>query len=162
MKRLSPKEFSSHFAKSFSSLIACLFGLETGKPKRDVIKITSGGYLDIQSQYLAVAAASELLCRCTVRYPLFLQRMLLDEMESQQVSKVFRDILSAFRLAPCRKYADIKACEEVVEKLMGGASIGGWDMPILNGDNIGWKRRGAECGYESAVVSRTSLCGNSN
>ena len=76
-------------------------------------KISRCGFPDFQSQYLAIAAAADLLGWCTARHSLHLNLMIGEKMEYQSISKMFWDILSNFWLDSSQKYVDIKACEQI-------------------------------------------------
>ena len=88
--------------------MAFLFGRATGKSERNLNKINARDQQDHQSQFLAVAAASDIILRCTHRYAGQFQLMIGNQLDMQSVSRLFRDILSAFRLAPSRTYSGQK------------------------------------------------------
>jgi hypothetical protein len=72
---LSPKEFQAHALYTPTPLLASLFGLATGLSR--VNKADIEEKQDYQSQFLAIAAAQDLLLYCaTVRNPCHLQLMI--------------------------------------------------------------------------------------
>ena len=69
MVKFSPPEFSKHAVANYTPLMAALYGLATSKGERELTKITGPDYPDFQSVYLAVAAARDLILRCSHKYP---------------------------------------------------------------------------------------------
>ena len=118
MKTFSPLKYFLNAVKYLTPLMAILFGLATGKSNRDLDKITDSSYQDYQSQYVAVSVASDLILRCTHRYPGQLQLMIGNLLDMQKISIVFRDLMSAMRLSTSRAYSDNRQCAAVVESLL--------------------------------------------
>ena len=115
LRTLRPRAFHDHVVRNYKPLIASLFGLATGRSRRDLAKINSGRHQDFQSQYLAVAAASDLLIRCTTRYPGLFQLMVGDQLDMQPVSSGLYNLLSAWRVAPSPHNSDRSQCENIVK-----------------------------------------------
>jgi len=136
---LSPWELFEHSIKQYTPLMTCLFGLATGRSRPDLDKINDHDNPSHQLQYLAIYAACDIIIRCTTRYPMPFHLMLGDQLEIQLVSTVFRELLSAFRIAPSRLHSDKTQCEKVVVGLLKGVDVDTYDICLLNGDNIGFK-----------------------
>ena len=69
-----------------------------------------------QSQYLAVAAAYDLILWCTNKYPQHLQLMIRDQLEMQSCSSLFKDLRPALRVCYSKDYSDKTQCEAVVKR----------------------------------------------
>ena len=150
--KMTPHEFCMHAVKNYSPLLAALHGLATGVPFPVFDKITGKDYPDFQSVFLSIAAARDLILRCTNRYPQHLQLMIGDHLEMQSCSAVFKDVLSAFRLCYSRDYSDRAQCEAVVKKLEKGIDVGSNDLCLLNGDNIGFTILGIKALYAQYIL----------
>ena len=95
---LMPQEMLNHAIHNYTPLTAYVFGLIAGKSRHNLSKTTGTNYQDYQSQYLAVAAAADIIIRCTARYPSHFQLMIGNQIVMQPVS--------TFRLAPSRTGSD--------------------------------------------------------
>ncbi len=94
---------------------------------------------DYQSQFLAIAAAEELLLRATVRNPCHLQLMIGDQMAMQPISQQICDLLSALRISTSRNYDNKSQCREVVADLKRGVELDPHNLFIVGFDNITFK-----------------------
>ncbi|KAL9178464.1 hypothetical protein ACHAXT_003794 [Thalassiosira profunda] len=147
-----PREFFDHAVEDYSPLLAAIYGLGTGNGERDLEKITGAGQQDHQSQYLAAAAARDVIIRITHKYPHHFQRMLGDQLEMQHTTSLFRDLVSAFRIGYSRDLADKSQCQAVLKSLLEGVSIGSEEMALLNGDNFGLVRKGRQASYSQWII----------
>ena len=146
---MMPRRLFDYGVNNFTPLMALLYGLATGQPTRALDKISNPEmYQDYQSQYLAIIAAADMILRCTTQYPNHFQLMLGAQLEMQKVSTKFRDMLTAFRIASSFKTSYKHICQEIVARLMKGVSVGPYDWPFCNGDNVGFKKLGDEASYE--------------
>ena len=90
--------------------------------------------------------------RAAVRHPYHFQLMLGNQLGMQQTSQAFRDLLSAFRIAPSRDHATRAQCSATVKSLMKGVQVQSHDMCLLNGDNIGHVIKGKEASYKQRTL----------
>ncbi|KAL7540626.1 hypothetical protein ACHAXR_010257 [Thalassiosira sp. AJA248-18] len=150
--KLMPRELFDHAVQNCTPLMAALHGLATGEPERNLDKILGQDQADYQSQYLAIAAARDLILRCTNRYPHNLQLMIGDQMEMQSCSSLFKELLSAFRVCYSKDYSDKAQCEAVVKQLTEGIEVGANDLCLLNGDNIGFTILGKNASYNQWIL----------
>ena len=155
---LMPREFFQHAVDNYSLLMACLFGLTTGKSRRETEKISGVDFQDYQSQYLAVAAARDIILRCTSGYPLHFQMMLADQLGMQQVSKLFKELLSAFRITISRMCSGRRTGKAVVKHLLKEVKVRSYDLHILNGDNFGFKKKRNDPTYVQFIGFMDKIC----
>ena len=74
-------------------------------------------------------------------------------MERQNISKPLHDLLSCLRLIPSRNHEHSKRWKEVVQQLADGSHrLGPYCVCITNGDNVGFKKKGAKCGYKQFIL----------
>ena len=78
--------------------------------------------------------------------------MMNHQLGEQPISNPCHDLLSAFRLAPSRGYSDLRQSKAVVRGHLAGIQFSSEDIHILNGDNIGYKKGGSSCGYNSLII----------
>jgi hypothetical protein len=83
---------------------------------------------DYQSQFLAIAAARDLLLRATVQNPCHLQLMIGDQMAMQPISQQICDLLSALGISTSRNYDNKSQCREVVADLKKGVELDPHDL----------------------------------
>jgi len=139
---LSPWELFEHSIKQYTLLMACLFGLATGRSRPDLDNINNPDNPSYQWQHLDIYAACDIIIRCTSRYPMPFHLMFGDQLEMQPVSTVFRELLSLFHIAPSRLHSDKTQCEKVMTGLLKGVDVDTYDIRLLNGDNMGLKELG--------------------
>ena len=146
---LTPRGLLDHGLSNFTPLMAAFYGLATGEPKRELDKINNPKkFPDHQSQMLAVIAAHDIILRCSLSYPCQFQLMLSEQLEMQKVSKVFREMLSAFRLVSNLNSSNKKLYKTIVNSLMKGVHVGSNDMCLCNGDNVGFTVLGENARYD--------------
>ena len=80
-----------------------------------------------------------------------------DQLDMQPVSTVFRELLSAFRIAPSRSHSDKTQCEKVVAGLLKGVDVDTYDICLLNSDNIEFEELGKDCSYHQNKLLKTLL-----
>ncbi|KAL7549786.1 hypothetical protein ACHAWF_015642 [Thalassiosira exigua] len=136
MVTMTTDEFFRHAVDNYSPLMAALHGLATSQGDRDLTRITGADYPDYQSVYLAIAAARDLILRCSHKYPCHFQLMIGNLLEMESCSSVFKDTLSAFRACYSRDHYDKKQCEAVVKKLEKLGKHASYDQWILFQDII--------------------------
>ena len=117
-----------------------------------IVRIAATNDQDFQSQYLAVIATGDMMKRCTTRHPSHFQFMLANQLEMQQVKKLFRYVLSTFRLVPSRIHSDRKQCVAVPQTLLKGVKVGPYYLCLLNGDNIGHVIKGYKASYAQQTI----------
>ena len=118
---LRPSQFGKNAMENQTLLMVCLYGLAMAVPTPQIQKIESNQ--SYKSSLFALAAAHDLIVRCQTHWPLCFQKMIGDQLQKQQVSTQFRELLSRFYLCMSRNGLEKKKCKLVVEYLRKGVEL---------------------------------------
>lgn len=137
---LSPREFLELQCHEPRLLDRALFALSTGNFKFNKSNcLTKQSKLDHQKQYLAAVISSDILLCTQRKVPGHFQLMLGEEIAQQTVSNDFKNLSSAFGLAPSRNYTQKERAKIALEWMKKGLDVQPRDFVLLFFNNVGFK-----------------------
>ena len=153
---LTPREYLELKVFSRIPFLHALHSLSTGRPNIDeeydkILNAKSD--TSFQNQYLAAAAASDILLRSNDKKPNLFQLMFGQCLESHSTSKDFKQLCSAFQLAPSAKFSMKARSQKYQKSLQKGLKASSRDLVAILSDNIGFKQKGKHASYDQWTVT---------
>lgn len=146
---LSPRQLLEFCIANPTPIDAALYSLSTGKVDFNTEKALAKDFPDVQSLFLTAIESSDILLRHLHTRPTYFQLMFGEQLARNHVSKQFKDICSAFRLAPSRNFSLRNYSKEVIKSITEGADLRPRDFVLLLFDNIGFKMLGKNASYNA-------------
>jgi len=135
-----------------------LYALSTGRVFEEYREeiLDASGDNSYQNQFLAAAAASDIVMRSNAGKPNCFQLMFGECLNRHGVTKELKKLCSAFQLSPSEKFSIQKRSDEVLRRLENGLEITPRDFVFILVDNFGFKQLGKNAAFDqwSLVIPR--------
>ena len=154
MKALAPEQYIRQKIEQLTPLTSFLFGLATSKIEIDtatIIQPITGSINQTasqkafarkkQSQFAAIASASDLLHRSTVNHPCELQLMLNRRLNMVPLRRDDRDLLSIFNIIASRSFSQSDIARNVLEQMSERIDVDPNGIHFVLTDNLQFKEK---------------------
>ena len=143
---LSPASLDKWIIRNKSFLLDCLVSLSTGSKLESIPLHHPYWFSMVRSSFVA----SQLMLAATTRRIGTFQNVLGNMLDVHAVPRAVRDFLTSYRLSGHREVVRLNQMDKVNAMITKGWCMAEkkWCLLISQYDNIGFRIRGGECGYE--------------
>jgi hypothetical protein len=151
---MSAQEMINHALCDRSFFTRMIVALGSGQAIETLLDDTYGRNVYAQSTYLALWSAGEMLRRSTSERPGALQRLISKHCDVQKAPKVLQELFCRMRISCSYKTTRLLKISKVETKLAAGWDMSWrrWSILHVCFDNVGFKKRGQDCGYDQFTM----------